>query len=195
LKQILKITLAVGLAIFFATSIKAQDGPPPPPPPPPPARDVPLVEWKTFQSEVGKFSVLVPIPPKEEQQMNGPSKIYVFRSFTSQQDFKLTYVELPNAAPDVKTLWERTKPGMTARKEMKLVSEKMIEANGTPGLELTAESEFAFMQIRFFTSGNGIYQLTALSLNKKTETLEARAFLDSFKLLDVVGEKQAKQEN
>lgn len=195
MKQILKIIVAVGLAIFFVSSVKAQDGPPPPPPPPPPARDVPLAEWKTFQSEVGSFSVLVPIPPKEEQQTNGPSKIYVFRSFTSQQDFKLTYVELPNAAPDVKTLWERTKPGMTARKELKLIGEKMIEANGTTGLELTAESEFAFMQIRFFTSGNGIYQLTALSLNKKAETPEARAFLDSFKLLDASTEKKSKQEN
>jgi hypothetical protein len=186
--------LLASLATFFAASVQAQDAPPPPPPPPP-APNVPISEWRTFKSEDGKFSVLLPTTPKEDHQTNGQVKTHVFRSFISQHDFKLTYVELPNPAPDVKTLWEKTRDGAGAPKGMKLVGEKMIEVNGHPVLELAAEGDWAFLQIRFLTVGNRIYQLMVFSSNKKAETPEARAFLDSFKFLTATEEKKPKQDN
>ncbi len=189
MRQLLGIILLASLATFFAASVQAQDAPPPPP-----ARNIPISEWKTFKSEDGKFSVRMPTSPKADQQTNGQVKIHVYLSFIGQVDLKLDYVELPNAAPDVKTLWEKTRAGIVARKEMKLVGEKVIEVDGHPVLELAAQSDFVFLQTRLFTKGNCIYQLTALSSNPKSETPEARAFLDSFKFLTATEEKKPKQD-
>lgn len=191
----LKCFLLVILAAMFAVSAQAQvkslsDEFSPPPMAP----NLAVSEWKRFASDVGRFSVLLPTKPEEDQAANAGAKAYFFHSFLGQFDFKLKYIEMPTA-PDPQKMFDTLLAGTKAAKGVKLVGEKVVEVNGHPGREFAVETEMAFTQTKVIIAGNHIYQLVVMSLNKKSETKEARAFLDSFKITDASGEKKAQPNN
>ncbi len=194
MKAIVRAALLVISAMLIPALAKAQTAPPPfAPPPMAPAK--PISAWKTFKSEQGKFSVLLPTKPEEDHQSKDGVKAHLFNSFLGQFIFKLNYVEFPSGAADPKSLLDRTLAEISTRKELKLVADKVVEVDGYAGREIALETEIAFVQMRFFIVENRIYQLNVSSLNQKAETQEARAFLDSFRFLKSGAAKQPAQNN
>lgn len=195
LSRSFKLLFLAILAAMFAVSAQAQVKPLPDEfSPPPMAPNPPITEWKTFTSELGQFSVLLPTKPKEEQASNAGAKAYFFHSFTGLFIFKLNYIEMPHA-PDPQKMFENLLTKAKAVKGVELVEEKVIDVKGYPGREVAVKIEQSFIQTKVVIVGNRIYQLVATSLNEKSETKEARAFLDSFKITGAPGEKKAQPNN
>lgn len=192
LKSLIKTFYAVSLLLSFSNFVMAQDGPPPPPPPaprplppPPPAPVVPVAQWKPFVAEKAGFSVLLPTVPKENTQTEDGKSFFIYSSSISQHNFLVVCIDLPLGSTEPKTFYDGAVNGIKKSDKYKVVSEKPFKLGQYDGLEVMAEVEAGltgFIQSRFLIVENRFYQLAVISMNKKVETEEGRAFLDSFKL-------------
>lgn len=190
----LKMFRAISIAIVMVFSVShtmAQSQTPPPPPPPPPAPYVPVSEWKTFNSEQMKISVLLPTTPKEQSPS---TQMRMFFSFMRQHQFIVTCMEFPAKPKSPELAYEgaidQLKNGPL---KLSLSSNKVVQISGHAAREIAAETPEGFLQARIISVENRFCQAAVTSLNKKSETEEARAFLDSFKLLDEPNEKKSDQ--
>ena len=62
--------------------------------------DAATAQWKPFQSEAGRFSVLMPAPPKETQTKQrsiiGTVTNQIFTAWSGQEKFTVDYSDLPH---------------------------------------------------------------------------------------------------
>ncbi|MEP7338155.1 MAG: hypothetical protein ABI977_10460 [Acidobacteriota bacterium] len=193
----LRLFVLTILTAILAVFVQAQNRGKPSPEfsPPPMAPNPAITEWNIFKSEKGRFSVLLPTKPTEEKSSKDGSNPHFFHSFMGQFLFNLSYVDWPSTNVDPQMIFDKLLSQTKAEKDLKLVEGKVIDVSGYPGRELELETDLGFMQMRVIVAGNRIYQIDVTSLNKKSETKEARAFLDSFKITDAPGEKKAQPRN
>lgn len=165
-----------------------------PPPPPPTAPTKPVSEWKVFAPEQLKISVLLPTVPKEAPSSPQMPQMRMYLSFTDQHQFIVTCMEFPVKPPSPEAAYTGAIDQLTnGPMKAKISSNKIVQISGHDAREIALESPDGFLQARILSVEKRFCQIAVTSLNKKSETAEARAFLDSFKLVDEANEKKPEQ--
>ena len=144
-------------------------------------------EWTKFAPEGGRFEVMLPGPPEASTETkdsaNGPytTKMYIVR--TDDMIFMVAYVDYdPKFNFDVKAEIQANKTNfLKPFAEGKLLSEKEITFNGSPGLEFAADLNAARTVVsRIFVIGKRPYQMIAVNPKGADQTVVWK-FHDSFK--------------
>lgn len=148
-------------------------------------------DWKEFSSEEGRFSILMPGTPEEEQGDVGGArqrdvKMFSVQRKLQQQGFMVSYSDLPGVDPEggaeVKILDSVSKNALQASKG-KLIREKTITLDGIPGQELEIQvPDNGFIITRQYLFQTRLYQITLTSLAGRPDPAVVAKFFDSFKI-------------
>lgn len=175
--------------------------------PPFAARYYPVDKWKTFTSDYWKFSALMPTKPKEESSVQGSVKNHTFDTFMIQHTFQIDCYESNRESSSLEFAVTNVRNSFLKRGTAKLIRDEKINLGSYEGREMaiaitrsvndgpTDEMVKSVVQARVFAVGRRVYLVIAKSLNQEAETKEARAFLDSFKLLDSAEVEKPAQSN
>jgi hypothetical protein len=140
--------------------------------------------WKTFTSETGRFSVLLPDLPTEAI-VNEPGA-YTTHRFTvdslkstfiigwSDYDPSFTF----NPALELELNRENFIKGIRGT----LINNKSLIIDGYESIEFTAETANKVYRSRVFIVGRRPYLITALTTRGLDDTADVKRFFDSFKV-------------
>ena len=88
--------------------------------------DAATAQWKPFQSEAGRFSVLMPAPPKEtnkqQRSIIGTVTNQIFTAWSGQEKFTVDYSDLPALWGHVRRDEQDLRPHEGARSSNKTLS-------------------------------------------------------------------------
>jgi hypothetical protein len=179
------IILAVTIAVF------AQEHTRPSPTPIPPPRSTPTIPnpegWVTFNSEAGRFTVLMPdIPPEKTdtvQSEHGPYTTHLFVTRGTSSTFLIGWVDYDptfnfNRTAEIKANMENFIKGVSAT----LVSSRNLVIDGYDSLEFTAESPDRLFKSRVYMVGRRPYQLVSVTAKGVDDSANIARFFDSFKV-------------
>jgi hypothetical protein len=153
--------------------------------------------WKEFSPDNGRFSILLPGAPKQNNQSIGTLTNQVYTLDTSSADFVIGFADLPLAPvedDEIKKLFDRGINGIITEKGGKLISDKAIMLGRYPGREYILEAvgtPATILKARVYLVDKRLYQIVVVQPKiegRPQSTIDyyngiANKFLDSFKLL------------
>lgn len=144
--------------------------------------------WKTFTSEEGRFSILVPAEPKEDTQVTdtqvGEITMNMFVVSGNGPEYTAMYSDYPESAVgDPEEMLQGAIDGIA--KNATLVSQNKTTVAGNPAIEAEFEAEGVnYVWYKTVMVENRIYQLIVATstAGKDLHANDARKFIDSFEL-------------
>ncbi len=160
-----------------------------------------VVGAETFVSQEGRFSIALPagiygVKPLAIDSPAGKLTGNAYEWKMKEGQFTVGFVDAPQSIEDAETsarilgsIRERMSPWATS-KNGKLTSDKQVEIDKHPGLELTFEFPKARLWQRFYVVSNRLFQVI-LVVNEDQRADEAMAVkvFDSFKVLSPAAEE------
>jgi hypothetical protein len=133
--------------------------------------------WKEFASKEGRFKVLMPGTPKQDQA-------------ETESDFGKGVLHM-NTAQAGKTLYganycDSSRDGAVANLEGELAGEKDIKLGEYPGREIQIDVAGGkrLFRVRVYLVDQRLYQVVVFGTKEAATSKEADKFLDSFKLAE-----------
>jgi hypothetical protein len=159
----------------------------------PKAREVPVVklvgpegDWSELTSKEGRFSVSFPGKPVMARQegKDEVSTTWEVRRDRGAVGYSVTYTDFTNPDKgDPKKLIAAAADAF-AREAKKKAKKRSIELNGFPGVEVELEHMGVDAVSRMYLVKDRFYNVIVVGPRGSLEKLQARRFLDSFKLHD-----------
>lgn len=148
----------------------------------------PSDSWKTFTSEEGRFSILVPAEPKEDSQVTqtqvGEITMNMFVVSDNGPEYTAMYSDYPESAiGDPEEMLQGAIDGIA--QNATLVSQNKTTVAGNPAVEAVFESEGVnYVWYKGIMVENRIYQLIVATstAGKDIYADDASKFIDSFEL-------------
>ena len=144
--------------------------------------------WTKFTSQAGRFSVMLPVEPKEEKETKndgGPLSPYTNTLYTAQGAGAVYLVGWTDYKPGVRINVpgeiKANRDNFVNAIKATVATEKAIKLGTHPGTEFTAENAQAFFHVRVYVIGRRPYILVALR-PKGTQDPNADKFFSSFTL-------------
>ena len=174
------------LAIFVSVYGQQRSRPRPSPVP----RSTPILNpegWVTFNSEPGRFSILVPEIPSDKteiiQDEHGPYTSHLFKVQGEKSLFVIAWVDYDpsfnfNRAAELEANRDNFVKGINAT----LTSSRTLTLDGYPALEFTADTADRSFKSRVYMVGRRPYQIV-IGYPKGEEDIElTNRFFNSFKV-------------
>ncbi len=154
------------------------------------------VEWQTFSSSAGGFSVSIPGTFQESTQsvstQLGAIDLHIFMLGQANSAYMLSYADYPEnfvKQSDVNTMLDGARDGALKNVNATLGGTKAISLDGSPGREFTASVPDSksvpgggSVQARIYLVKSRLYQLLVLTAKGNETEVDADKFLASFKL-------------
>jgi tetratricopeptide (TPR) repeat protein len=141
----------------------------------------PLKGWREFKSPDRSFTVIFPEKPKAHKQ---PSAIGDFHGFShegAEAMYMVSYVDVPK---DSDLTLDRSATAYAIGRQGKITSQKKIRVGDHRGLELTVSlPNDKTSRVRLIEIGKRRFQIFVDGPSDVTNSEQATAFLDSFKLV------------
>jgi hypothetical protein len=146
---------------------------------------------KQFESEKGRFSIMMPGTPEEMQQIlntaEGKITLYAYVVERSDIAYVAGYADFPGLAGydiDPYAILDGAKYGAVQSAGGKVISETRISYGDDLGIEIhyNAKNELGLGHAVFVLSGNRLYQATALGLKETFPKETAQKFIDSLEI-------------
>jgi hypothetical protein len=151
------------------------------------------IQFQTFSSAEGRFSVLMPGTPKPTKQ-TAPltnstitTDLYLFQAdspndggvfFTVYNDYPADQVKQQS----LQTILNNIRDGQINAVKGKLLNEKDITLSQIPGKETEISGSGAYIKGRYYLAGNRLYQVYVAYPEGQQSTKNIQTFLDSFKI-------------
>ena len=164
----------------------------------PPAADHSPGEWKEFSSRQGRFTILFPVAPEEEDHAydtpSGRLDSREYRSSEDAADYAVDYrdyqIDLEADAETLNYVMDRLRDAGTSYFNGRVLSESEVSLGGHPGRALKVGIAEGIIWVRMYAVGRRLYQVAVTTRGEQSapgagRADEARAmkFLDSFRLL------------
>jgi hypothetical protein len=181
---LLTLTLVLGL------SIKAQEHSRRPPTPPsnlPPPSKVDNGGWVSFNSDEGRFSVLMPETPTDKTETvdsaHGPYTTHLFIVRDTTSVYLIGWVDYDpsfnfNRQAELEANRDNFVKGINAR----LLSTRPTIIDGYSAIEFTAETDDRTFKSRVFMVGRRPYQIVIGSPKGQDDSVSVNRFFNSFKV-------------
>jgi len=149
-------------------------------------------EWKEFASKEGRFKVLMPGTPKQDQAETesdfGKGILHMNVVQAGKTMYGANYCDFPaeiKKAP-LKQLFDSSRDGAVANLEGKLANEKDIKLGVHPGREIQIDvaNGKQLFRVRVYLVDQRLYQVVILGTKEHATSKAADKFLDSFKLAE-----------
>jgi hypothetical protein len=149
-------------------------------------------EWKEFASKEGRFTVLMPRTPEQQQADAesdfGKGVLHMNTVQAGKVMYGANYCDFPaeiKKAP-IKQVFDSSRDGAVANLDGKLADEKEIKLGDYPGREIQIEIAGGkrLFRARVYLVEQRLYQVVVLGTKETATSKEADKFLDSFKLAD-----------
>ena len=149
-------------------------------------------KWKEFASQKGRFKVLMPGTPKQEQAETesdfGKGVLHMNTAQAGKTMYGANYCDFPAKIKKVplKQVLDSSRDGAVANLEGNLASEKDMKLGKHPGREIrigVAGGKRLF-RARVYLVEQRLYQVVVFGTKKAATSKEADKFLDSFKLAE-----------
>lgn len=146
--------------------------------------------WQEFSHAAGKFTVLMPAAPKEQQQavqtVAGPIAMHMFfYEFKGGQSmYGVIYSDYPAsvANADPQKVLDGGRDGAVAEMKGRLLQEQNITIQGHPGRELHIEIPQGMVKARIYLVGVRLYQILSVSTKEMISPEDTEKFFSSFRL-------------
>ncbi|MCA1558386.1 MAG: hypothetical protein LC731_07600 [Acidobacteria bacterium] len=140
--------------------------------------------WTKFSSPEGRFTVLMPLEPKMEEESKDTSVgRVVMRFFTAGSEkgiFVVAYADY--SVCDAKRELDANRDSFLRGMKATLVSESDIKLQDNPGREIKAVRDNLSIRSRIYLVGRRYYQIMAITPATLPANLEADKFFASFEL-------------
>jgi hypothetical protein len=148
-------------------------------------------EWKEFASKDGRFKVLMPGTPKQEQAETesdfGKGILHMNALQEGKTMYGANYCDFPAEIKKVplKKLFDASRDGAVANLEGKRAGEKDIKLGEYPGREILIDVAGGkrLFRARVYLVDQRLYQVVVFGTRQAATSKEADRFLDSFKLV------------
>lgn len=143
-------------------------------------------EWIKYSSEAGRFSILMPVQPKVQEQpvktAAGELTNHVFLALKGSAAFAISYADYPQNDADPQKVLDNVRQGAITGIKGTLISGSNITHKGYPGREFQASTEGALYTSRIFLVNNRLYQMVVVAPAGSLTTAEISKYLTSFNL-------------
>lgn len=142
-------------------------------------------EWTKFSSPEGRFSVLMPNQPlNDDQSKETPVGKVVMHFFTSRSGTGIFIVAYSDyAIGDAKRELDANRDTFLKGMKATLIAESDIKLQGNPGRDIKATRDQLNIRSRIYLVGKRYYQAVAITPASLPGDVEADRFLTSFQLL------------
>ncbi len=149
------------------------------------------VEWQSFESEDGRFSVSFPGTPEEQVESVttaiGTIETQFFVVTQKDMAYSVNLADYPPeviAAEDIQQMLDGARDGAVSNVNGELLEEKELVLNGHPGREfkVKVEDEDIVVRARIYLVNERLYVVQALSTERLASSEDIEKFLDSFQL-------------
>jgi hypothetical protein len=147
------------------------------------------LQWQSFDSDVGRFSVEFPGEPEEQSQSisTAVGSIETWTLMVEEQGagFSVSFADYPQeiiAASETALMLDGARDGAVANISGILLEENEISLDGHPGREIEVEvkEEDVVVRARFYLVENRLYVIQAISETSKVSEDDFVRFLNSF---------------
>jgi len=185
MKRGLSASLIV-LAIFISAYGQQRSRPRPSPVP----QSTPILNpegWVTFNSEPGRFSILVPEIPSDKteiiQDEHGPYTSHLFKVQGEKSLFVIAWVDYdPSFNFNPALEMEKNRDDFIRGIKGALLTNRNVMIDGYESLEFTAETVETVYRSRVYMVGRRPYQLLVRTAKGVDDSGNANRFFDSFKV-------------
>jgi hypothetical protein len=148
--------------------------------------------WKEFASKEGRFKVLMPGTPKQDQAETesdfGKGVLHMNTAQAGKTLYGANYCDFPaeiKKAP-LKQVFDSSRDGAVANLEGELAGEKDIKLGEYPGREIQIDVAGGkrLFRVRVYLVDQRLYQVVVFGTKEAATSKEADKFLDSFKLAE-----------
>jgi hypothetical protein len=149
-------------------------------------------EWKEFASKEGRFKIVMPGAPKQEELETesdfGKGVLHMNVAQADKTMYGANYCDFPaeiKNAP-LKKVFDSSRDGAVANLEGKLVRESDIKLGDYPGREIHigAEDGKQLFRARVYLVDRRLYQVVVFGSKEAAISKQADKFFDSFKLTE-----------
>jgi hypothetical protein len=139
--------------------------------------------FKPFESQEGRFRVLMPKEPQYEARVIDPedgTTVHLYRATYAATVYLVAHTDFPAGGRTPAEVLADGRANALAAASRKLLSERQITLQGHPGLELVIQEGNTLMYLRSFYVGSRSYQVSVTGQDHSTVKNRAPEFLDSF---------------
>jgi hypothetical protein len=194
---LLIIAVTVGALPSYSQESKTKQDPSAPPAPPPPAVEYNPNAWKEYSSPRGRFTIMFPGTPTDEDNSSGSleGRRYMLKTTAV---YTVYYSDFPANFPNDlekegalrKQFLDASRDIVLARSKGKVLSETDISIDGHPGRMIKiALANGTIYRDKTYLVGKRIYQIIVVTPSEslapdggRFDETRATKFLDSFKL-------------
>ena len=149
-------------------------------------------EWKEFSSKDGRFTVLMPGTPEQEQADTesdfGKGVLHMNTVQAGKVMYGAHYCDFPAKIKKAPTqqVFDSSRDGAVDNLDGKLADEKEIKLGDYPGREIRIEVAGGkrLFRVRVYLVDQRLYQVVVFGTKATATSKEADKFLDSFTLAD-----------
>jgi hypothetical protein len=143
--------------------------------------------WVTFNSESGRFSILVPEIPSDKteiiQSEHGPYTSHLFKVHGEKSLFVIAWVDYdPSFNFNPALEMEKNRDDFIRGIKATLINNRNVTIDGYESLEFTAETVETVFKSRVYMVGRRPYQLLVGTAKGVDDSSNANRFFDSFKV-------------
>ena len=154
---------------------------------PPPVTAMDSSGWVRFNSDEGRFSVLMPVIPEDKtettQSAHGPYTTHLFIVKDTTSVYLIGWVDYdPSFNFNRQAELEANRDNFVKGVNAKLISNHATVVDGYPALEFTAETEDRVFISRVYMVGRRPYQIVIGSPKGQDDTASVSRFFNSFKV-------------
>ncbi|MCW5941316.1 MAG: hypothetical protein KIS66_03740 [Fimbriimonadaceae bacterium] len=144
--------------------------------------------WAEFKAREAGFGIKFPTKPKTEESKPGdPKGVVTLTSIIGDEVYLVAYNDLPDfdgALPAIPGLLETSKNGFAEGFGGKVVSEQKIKLGPLDALEVMVRDPGGLhARGRIYIIGRRLYQTFVFNPTSNANDVNAKRFLDSFRLL------------
>jgi hypothetical protein len=181
------ITLALSLTIAAQEHTKRPTTPPPSSTPRVTADPIDEGGWVRFTSELGRFSVLMPVTPAEdtktEQSEHGPYTTRLFIARDTRNVYLIGWVDYdPSFNFNLQSEMNANRDNFVKGVNATLLNSQTVTVDGYRVLEFTAETAEQIFRSRVYMVGRRPYQIVIGSPKGLEDAASVRRFFNSFKI-------------
>ena len=143
--------------------------------------------WVRFNSDSGRFTVLMPLTPQEKiqtvQSSIGPYTAHLFSVRSGRSVFVVGWVDYePTFTFNVQSELKANRDNFIQERKATLITSNNITIDGHQSLEFTAESVDTVYKSRVFIVGRRPYQLITETVKGVDDSANTTRFFESFKI-------------